>query len=99
MASPARQRLATYLHGSGVELGPGHHPFTPLPAGVTIRYVDRWEPTQNASLFPELGENAGFPPPDVVANLDVERLTAFGDSSEDFVICSHILEHLADPIG
>jgi SAM-dependent methyltransferase len=99
MTSAVRQRLATYLRGSGLELGPGHNPFAPLPAGVTIRYVDRWEPGDNASLFPELGEDAGFPPPDVVANLDVERLSAFADCSEDFVICSHILEHMADPIG
>jgi SAM-dependent methyltransferase len=94
-----RVLLTRFLLGQGLELGPGHHPF-PLPfGGATVRYVDRWEPTENRALFPELGEEASFPEPDVVANLDTDRLTSIPSGSQDFVIASHVLEHLAEPLG
>lgn len=80
-------------------MGPGHSPY-PLPyPGVTVRYVDRWAPAANAELFPELGEEAAFPPPDIIADLDIERLKALSDEGVDFVVASHLLEHLADPMG
>ena len=67
--------------------------------GINVLYVDRWEPEDNSALFPELGAEATFPQPDIVANLDTDRLGAIDDESVDFVIASHLLEHMADPIG
>jgi SAM-dependent methyltransferase len=93
-----RRRFGARLVGAGIEIGPGHVPF-PVPAGVTVRYVDRWRPEDNRSLFPELGEAPGFPVPDVLADLDADRLSAFADESQDFVIASHVLEHLANPLA
>lgn len=94
-----RQQISRHLVGRGVELGPGHNPF-PLPfAGTQVAYVDRWVPEANRGLFPELGDDAEFPQPDFVCNLDVDRLKLLDDESQDFVIASHILEHVADPIG
>ncbi len=97
--SPTPRGLLTrFLNGSGVELGPGHHPM-PIPfPGVSVRYVDRWQPEENLALFTNLEPGATFPKPDIVANLDVERLSALADQSQDFVIASHLLEHLADPL-
>ena len=90
--------LARYLVGDGVELGPGHSPF-PIPySGTNVRYVDRWVPDTNRELFPELGE-AAFPMPDIIADLDTDRLSALDDESQDFVIASHVLEHLANPLA
>jgi SAM-dependent methyltransferase len=93
-----RGLLTRFLNGSGVELGPGHHPM-PIPyPGVTVQYVDRWQPEENLALFTNLEAGATFPKPDIVANLDVDRLSALDDTSQDFVIASHLLEHLADPL-
>ena len=95
--STVRRRFASHLFGAGIEIGPGHVPF-PVPAGVHVRYVDRWEPEENSRLFPELSETPDFPKPDVVSNLDVDRLSALDDRSQDFVIASHVIEHLANPL-
>jgi SAM-dependent methyltransferase len=93
-----RRLLARHLVGSGVELGPGHAPFPVLEPGTTVRYIDRWQPIENKDLFPELGD-ATFVKPDIVADLNIERLKELRDGSQDFVICSHVLEHVAEPIG
>jgi SAM-dependent methyltransferase len=94
-----RRLLSRHLVGRGVELGPGHIPF-PLPfPGTQVAYVDRWAPDEHRDLFPELGEDVQFPQTDIVCNLDVDRLKPLDDESQDFLIASHILEHVADPIG
>lgn len=93
-----RARLAARLSGRGLELGPGHQPFE-VPDGVEVALVDQWVPADNRVLFYELDADVRFPAPDIVANLDTERLQMVPDGSQDFVIASHILEHLADPIG
>ncbi len=93
-----RRRFSRRLIGQGVEIGPGHVPF-PIPKRVKVRFVDRWEPGENSSLFPELGESPGFPKPDVVSDLDAERLSGLADGSQDFVIASHVIEHLANPLA
>ncbi len=74
-------------------------PFPLTHSGIDVQYVDRWEPEANAELFPELGSEATFPKPDIIANLDTDRLQALADASTDFAVASHLLEHLADPIG
>src|SRR5450631_2783503 len=94
----SRTLLARFLTGSGIELGPGSHPM-PLPfPGVSIQYVDRWEPEENHKLFTNIDAGASFLKPDVIANLDVDALSAFADETQDFVIASHLLEHLVDPL-
>lgn len=94
-----RRLLSRHLVGRGIELGPGHLPF-PLPlAGVQVAYVDRLVSDTHRDLFPELDGSVEFPPPDVICDLDVDRLKPFDDRSQDFVVASHILEHVANPIG
>lgn len=93
-----RARLTAHLSGSGLELGPGHQPF-PVPDDVHVALVDQWVPDDSRALFYELDQDVSFPAPDIVANLDTERLRAVEGDSQDFVIASHILEHMAEPIG
>ena len=37
--------------------------------------------------------------PHIIADLDTDRLSALDDDSQDFVIASHVLEHLANPLA
>jgi SAM-dependent methyltransferase len=98
-SAAVRRAVSRHIVGSGVELGPGHNPFPLAYPGATAAYVDRWEPAENRALFVELGDEAAFPKPDVVCNLDTDRLKMLDDQSQDFVIASHVLEHMANPIA
>jgi len=96
---PPRQLLARHLVGSGIEVGPGAHPFElPLP-GAHVRYLDRWRANESTGLFPQLAAQGEFTEPDVIADFNTDRLSPIADNSQDFVIASHVLEHLAEPIG
>src|SRR3954454_2818533 len=55
-------------------------------------------PEDNLRLFDELGDGAAFPKPDIVCDFDVDGLAPISDDSQDFVIASHVIEHLADPL-
>jgi SAM-dependent methyltransferase len=81
----------------GVEIGPGCKPF-PLPPGTVVRYLDRWTAAQSRVLFPELA-GIEFVEPDIVVDLDAQGLTPVADASVDFVIASHLLEHVANPVA
>lgn len=95
-----RRRLAQHRSGkSGLEIGAGHWPF-PVPTTVQgITFVSRHSPDEERELFPEVSEDYDFGQVDVVADLDRDGLRFFGDNSQDFVIASHVLEHLAAPIA
>lgn len=92
-----RQKLLAYVAGRGLEIGPGHVPAVATSGDIKVRYVDRWEPDESQELFPEL-QGATFPRPDLVRNLDTDLLGGVPSESEDFVVASHVLEHLANPM-
>jgi len=96
---PPRQLLARHLVGSGIEVGPGHHPFELTLPGAKVQYVDRWRADESSELFPQLAAQSRFTEPDVIADFNTDRLSPIADASQDFVIASHVLEHLAEPVG
>jgi SAM-dependent methyltransferase len=92
-----RALLCRHLIGSGIEVGPGHHPFLVQQPGVHINYVDRWTREEGGQLFPQLGPFAADLALEVDFNAD--RLSPVPSGSQDFVIASHVIEHLAEPLG
>lgn len=84
-----------YIRGSGIEIGALHSPLQ-VPAGVTVRYVDRVPRVQSIQAFPEL-DPEHIVEPDYVT--DGFSLTAIEDASQDFVIANHVLEHTPNTLG
>jgi SAM-dependent methyltransferase len=85
------------ISGDGIEIGALHEPAN-LPFASRITYVDAISRAQAAALFPEV-DSRTFVNPNVITNLDTEGLSYFADSSLDFVVICHVLEHLANPLG
>jgi len=91
-----REMIAqTYLTGLGIEIGALHNPLK-LPPAATAKYVDRLPVSELREQYPELAEQE-------LVNVDIladgERLESIADSTQDFVIANHFVEHCQDPIG
>jgi SAM-dependent methyltransferase len=91
-----RKPALAEIRGAGIEIGALHEPF-PVPAGVSVTYVDTLTVEQATALFPEI-DASKITRADHILDLDVDGLGCFPDRSTDFVIISHVLEHLANPI-
>ena len=90
-----RKRLSAWLRGNGIEIGALNAPLG-LHREARARYVDRLTVDEQRQHYPELAEGL-LAPVDVIGS--AEDLTVFDDSSVDFVIANHLLEHLEDPIA
>jgi SAM-dependent methyltransferase len=91
----ARIRIANrYLSGDGIEIGALHNPL-PAPRSARIRYVDRLPVTELRAHYPELEQE-----PLVAVDIldDGERLATIADSTLDFVVANHFIEHTQDPL-
>lgn len=91
-----RQLLASSLAGSGVEFGAGSSPF-PVPLECEVQFVD---------IFPyEVLRDHVYPGqhvddlviPSYLGSLD--DMSQIADSSMDFVVACHVIEHVCDPLG
>lgn len=90
-----RRVAASYLTGHGIEIGALHVPAA-VPPGVRVRYVDRMSVDELRRQYPELAAKK-LTRVDIVD--DGQTLATIADSSEDFVIANHMLEHAEDPIS
>jgi SAM-dependent methyltransferase len=84
-----------YITGSGIEVGALDGPLQ-VPPTAKVKYVDRFPVSELRKQYPEL-DPARFVDVDIVD--DGELLRTIGDTSQDFVIANHLLEHCQDPIG
>lgn len=95
-----RLRLLPLLAGRGVEVGPGANPAV-LPEGNRdVSYVERMPMEQWAATYAKkelAAQVAGQWDRYVVDS--AHRLDRFADRSLDFVFSSHVIEHLANPLG
>ena len=86
------RRLAHYLHGTGIEIGALWRRF-PVPPKARVWYVDRAAPTRLREQHPDVtGEIVR---PDVLAEA---ADLPFAPASLDFIIASHVFEHLPFPL-
>ncbi len=83
-----------YLRGNGLEIGALHNPLKVSPR-AKVRYVDRMTVADLRLQYPELKKKK-LVPVDFVA--DGELLESVDDSSQDFVIANHFLEHCQNPL-
>ena len=89
-----RAVAAAFLRGSGIEIGALHQPLM-VPADVNVTYVDRMTTAALRGHYPELADVALV---DVDVVDDGERLTTFGDATQDFVVANHFIEHCQNPL-
>jgi predicted SAM-dependent methyltransferase len=93
-----RKQATRYLRGAGIEIGASHMPIEVDKTCCQVRYVDRLGEVQIDEKFPELKESQ-LVPVDVICDVVAEGLAPFEEGSLDFVIASHLLEHVPNPLG
>lgn len=91
-----KDRLVAHLAGDGIEIGAFKNPM-PVGPDARVTYVDLFENAESDQLFPEHVATGELVVPDVIAS--AEDLSVLEDRSQDFVIASHLMEHLSDPIA
>ena len=85
---------ATFLRGSGIEIGALHRPLK-VPPQANVSYVDRMTTADLRTHYPELAE---LPLVETTIVDNGETLATLADASQDFVIANHFLEPCQNPI-
>ncbi len=93
----ARAKGYALLRGHGLEIGALHHP-TVLPEQCTVDYCDAITKQQAIRLFPEVPAEC-IVDPTYLCDLDKGELQQFANEQFDFVILSHVIEHVANPVS
>jgi SAM-dependent methyltransferase len=83
-----------YLKGSGIEIGALHSPLK-APPSASVKYVDRMSVPDLRKQYPELND-LELVDTDIID--DGERLDSVRDSTQDFVIANHFIEHCQNPL-
>lgn len=83
-----------YLKGDGIEIGALHSPLK-VPPSARVKYVDRMSVSDLRKQYPELND-LELVDTDIID--DGERLDSVRDSTQDFVIANHFIEHCQNPL-
>lgn len=89
-----REYYTSKLHGSGLDIGALHRPMV-KHRGMEVEYVDRLTTADMRAHYPELSEYP-LQEPDILC--DAQYLDGVDSRSQDFVIASHVIEHMKNPI-
>ena len=87
-----------FVRGKGIEIGAAHRPVQVDPAFCSVTYLDRLSAMQLTKRFPELAADE-IMSPDIICDVAATGLSCIQDGKLDFVIASHLLEHLPNPLG
>lgn len=91
-----RKEATARICGEGIEIGAYHSPLA-VPAGCRVRYVDLYSRDEAELAYPGADNSKErVVVPEILAPAD--DLTVLPDQSQDFVLTSHLIEHLADPL-
>lgn len=95
-SSAVRRRIVShmYLRGNGIEIGALLNPLS-VPINTHVIYVDRETNTQLKQRFPEI---AGKRLVTIQLIDNAETLDSIQNESQDFIITSHVIEHLENPL-
>ena len=93
---PHRDEVYATLTGRGLEIGAFHEP-AELPEAAQVEYFDAMDATKAAELFPEIPADT-FVQVNHIGDIDQDGLSMFAAGEFDFVICNHVIEHVANPI-
>lgn len=83
------------LTGDGLEIGAFHSPL-PVPAHARVTYADAFPTSLARRYFEEVPADTILVEPQIVAPAHALPLK---EASQDFVISSHLIEHLPDPLA
>jgi len=89
-----RAHFSAQLSGEGLEIGALHAPM-PVPNARGVKYLDKLDPDALRKMTPKLADRIGRV--DILD--DAQTMATVADGSYDFVIASHVIEHLRNPIG
>lgn len=91
-----REIAASHLRGAGLEFGAGASPF-PVPLECNVHFADAFSyESLKTGMYP--GQQAhNLVRPDYVT--DIKTLAGIPDTSLDFIIACHVIEHTNNPIA
>jgi SAM-dependent methyltransferase len=88
----ARRKIGErFIEGRGIEVGAGSRAFS-LLAGAEVLFGDIRDKASLQSYFSAAEVATG-------SCIDAQTFASLPDSSVDFIISAHVIEHLRDPIG
>ncbi len=91
-----KQDLLNRLTGHGIEIGALHERAT-TPTHCKVDYCDAITKEEAIRLFPEI-DHSKLLDPDIISDIDMGGLSKIESEKYDFVIFSHVIEHVANPI-